>query len=115
MGRFQYYLNSKYIGDALLQKSYTIGFLTKKRIRKQGIMPQYYIKDDHEAIIPKELFRRVQEERKRRRAGVKVSCGKTRHYNNRTCFSLKVFCGRCGDIYHRVAYNYSDERGQVVK
>ena len=34
-----------------------------------------------------------------------------RHYNNRTCFSLKVFCGRCGDIYHRVAYNYSDENG----
>lgn len=107
--------NEKYIGDALLQKSYTIDFLTKKRIRNQGIMPQYYIKDNHEAIIPKDLFRRVQEERKRRRAGVKVPCGKTRHYNNRTCFSLKVFCGRCGDIYHRVAYNYSDEHGQVVK
>lgn len=107
--------NEKYIGDALLQKSYTIDFLTKKRIRNQGIMPQYYIKDDHEAIIPKDLFRRVQEERKRRRAGIKVPCGKTRHYNNRTCFSLKVFCGRCGDIYHRVAYNYSDEHGQVVK
>lgn len=107
--------NEKYIGDALLQKSYTIDFLTKKRIRNQGIMPQYYIKDDHEAIIPKDLFRRVQEERKRRRAGIKVPCGKTRHYNNCTCFSLKVFCGRCGDIYHRVAYNYSDENGQVVK
>lgn len=107
--------NEKYIGDALLQKSYTIDFLTKKRIRNQGIMPQYYIKDDHEAIIPKDLFRRVQEERKRRRTGVKVPCEKTRHYNNRTCFFLKVFCGRCGDIYHRVAYNYSDEHGQVVK
>lgn len=78
--------NEKYIGDALLQKSYTVDFLTKKRIRNQGIMPQYYIKDDHEAIIPKELFRRVQEERKRRRAGIKVPCGKTRHYNNCTCF-----------------------------
>ncbi|WP_260265272.1 recombinase family protein [Lactobacillus delbrueckii] len=54
-------------------------FLTKKRIRNQGIMPQYYIKDDHEAIIPKDLFRRVQEERKRRRTGIKVPCGKTRH------------------------------------
>ncbi|MCT2878988.1 recombinase family protein [Lactobacillus delbrueckii] len=71
--------NEKYIGDALLQKSYTIDFLTKKRIRNQGIMPQYYIKDDHEAIIPKDLFRRVQEERKRRRTGIKVPCGKTRH------------------------------------
>lgn len=96
--------NEKYIGDALLQKSYTIDFLTKKRIRNQGIMPQYYIKDDHEAIIPKDLFRRVQEERKRRRAGIKVPCGKTRHYNNRTCFSQRLFCGRCGDLYQRVFY-----------
>lgn len=45
--------NEKYIGNALLHKSYTIYFLTKKRIRNQGIMPQHYIKDDHEAIIPK--------------------------------------------------------------
>lgn len=57
----------------------------------------------------------MQEERKCRRARIKVPCGKTKHYNNRTCFSLKVFCGRCGDIYHRVAYNYSDKCGQVVK
>lgn len=39
-------------------------------------MPQYYIKDNHEAIIPKDLFRRVQEERKRRRAGVRYHVGK---------------------------------------
>lgn len=102
--------NEKYIGDALLQKSYTIDFLTKKRIRNQGIMPQYYIKDDHEAIIPKELFRRVQEERKRRRAGIKVPCGKTRHFNNTSCFSQKVFCGDCGDIYQRIFYKTNGKR-----
>ena len=102
--------NEKYIGDALLQKSYTIDFLTKKRIRNQGIMPQYYIKDDHEAIIPKELFRRVQEERKRRRAGIKVPCGKTRHFNNTSCFSQKLFCGDCGDIYQRIFYKTNGKR-----
>ncbi|MCL8204191.1 recombinase family protein [Ligilactobacillus agilis] len=102
--------NEKYIGDALLQKSYTVDFLTKKRIRNQGIMPQYYIKDDHEAIIPKELFRRVQEERKRRREGIKVPCGKTRHFNNTSCFSQKVFCGNCGDIYQRIFYTTSGEK-----
>lgn len=102
--------NEKYIGDALLQKSYTIDFLTKKRIRNQGIMPQYYIKDDHEAIIPKELFRRVQEERKRRRAGIKVPCGKTRYFNNTSCFSQKIFCGDCGDIYQRIFYKTNGKR-----
>ena len=48
--------NEKYMGDALLQKTYTTNFLTKKRIKNNGTIPQYYVEDDHEAIIPKELF-----------------------------------------------------------
>ena len=59
--------NEKYMGDALLQKTYTTDFLTKKRIRNNGTVPQYYVEDDHEAIIPKELFMQVQEELVRRR------------------------------------------------
>ncbi len=54
--------NEKYIGDALLQKTYTTDFLTKKRIKNNGIVPQYYVEGDHEAIIPKDIFLLVQEE-----------------------------------------------------
>lgn len=59
-------VNEKYMGDALLQKIYTVDFLTKKRIKNNGIIPQYYIEDNHAAIIPKELFYKVQEEKARR-------------------------------------------------
>ena len=55
--------NEKYMGDALLQKTYTVDFMTKKKVKNTGLVPQYYVEDDHEAIIPKELFYRVQEER----------------------------------------------------
>ena len=48
--------NEKYMGDALLQKTYTVDFLTKKKVKNRGIVPQYYIEDDHEPIIPKELL-----------------------------------------------------------
>lgn len=48
--------NEKYMGDALLQKTYTTNFLTKKRIKNNGTMPQYYVEDDYETIIPNELF-----------------------------------------------------------
>ena len=48
--------NEKYMGDALLQKTYTTDFLTKKRIKNNGTVPQYYVEGDHEAIIPKDLF-----------------------------------------------------------
>ena len=52
--------NEKYMGDALLQKTYMVDFMTKKKVINNGIMPQYYVEDDHEPIIPKELFYRVQ-------------------------------------------------------
>jgi DNA invertase Pin-like site-specific DNA recombinase len=44
--------NEKYIGDALLQKTYTVDFLTKKRVKNNGIVPQYYVEGSHEPIIP---------------------------------------------------------------
>jgi hypothetical protein len=58
--------NEKYMGDALLQKTVTTDFLTKKRVVNKGLVPQYYVENNHEAIIPKELFMRVQEEIARR-------------------------------------------------
>lgn len=43
--------NEKYKGDALLQKSYTTDFLTKKTKKNEGEIPQYYVKGNHEAIV----------------------------------------------------------------
>lgn len=48
--------NEKYKGDALLQKSYTVDFLTKKTKVNEGEIPQYYVEDNHEAIISPEIF-----------------------------------------------------------
>ena len=53
--------NEKYIGDALLQKTYTVDVLTKKRVKNTGFMPQYYVENNHDAIIPRELYTQVQE------------------------------------------------------
>lgn len=58
--------NEKYIGDALLQKTYTTDFLNKTKVKNTGIVPQYYIEGNHEAIIPREIYMRVQEELVRR-------------------------------------------------
>ncbi len=52
--------NEKYIGDALLQKTYTVDFLTKKRIKNDGQVPQYYVENNHPAIISCALFHQVQ-------------------------------------------------------
>jgi site-specific DNA recombinase len=59
--------NEKYKGDALLQKTYTVDFLTKKRVENNGEVPQYYVEESHPAIIDKEMWEAVQLEMERRR------------------------------------------------
>ncbi len=96
--------NEKYMGDALLQKTYTIDFLKKKRIKNNGEMPQYYVEDDHEAIIPKELFMLVQEEMAKRSSRKKAD-GSKKGFSANHCFTDLVFCGECGAAYRRVHWN----------
>lgn len=52
--------NEKYKGDALLQKTYTEDYLTKRRRKNTGELPQYYVKNSHPAIIPRKVFDEVQ-------------------------------------------------------
>lgn len=40
--------NEKYIGDALLQKTYTVNTLEKKRVANNGLAPKYYVEGSHE-------------------------------------------------------------------
>lgn len=78
--------NEKYMGDALLQKTYTVDFMTKKKVINKGIVPQYYVEDDNEPIIPKELFYRVQEELARRASMNKAAVTRKNRDIGRECF-----------------------------
>ncbi len=84
--------NEKYKGDALLQKRYTVDFLTKKQKVNEGEVPQYYVANSHPAIIEPEIFDLVQYELKRRK--------KDGRWTSSTYpFSGKIICGECGGIY----------------
>jgi len=78
--------NEKYKGDALLQKSYTVDFLTKKKKVNEGEIPQYYVENNHEAIIEPAVFEMVQRELERRQPG------HNRH-SGVHIFSGKIKCG----------------------
>ena len=97
--------NEKYIGDALLQKTYTTDFLNKTRVKNNGIVPQYYVEGNHEAIIPKDIFLRVQEELVRRRVVKTSTNGKKRSYSCNHCFAQIVICGECGEMFRRIHWN----------
>lgn len=38
--------NEKYMGDTILQKSYTADFLSKRRVVNDGDLPKYHIKNN---------------------------------------------------------------------
>ena len=59
--------NEKYKGDAILQKSYTVDFLSKKRVKNEGEKQKYYVEESHEAIIDLEIWECAQLEMKRRK------------------------------------------------
>ena len=103
--------NEKYIGDALLQKTYTVNTLEKKRVANNGIAPKYYVEGSHEAIIDKDVFLRVQAEIARR-ANL-LTDGKKRIYSSRYALSSIVFCGHCGDIFRRIKWNNRGCRSTV--
>jgi site-specific DNA recombinase len=52
--------NEKYLGNILFQKTYTANFLKGKQMRNDGKFEQYYVENNHEAIISKEVFAEVQ-------------------------------------------------------
>ncbi|NCB98450.1 MAG: recombinase family protein, partial [Bacteroidia bacterium] len=97
--------NEKYIGDALLQKTYTVDVLTKKRVKNNGIVPQYYVENSHEPIISRELYMQVQEEMLRRTNLHSGADRKKRVYSSKYALSSIVYCPKCGDIYRRIAWN----------
>lgn len=57
--------NEKYVGEVLMQKSYTEDFLTGKRKKNEGELAMYLIENDHEAIISRELFEKVQKKKQK--------------------------------------------------
>jgi len=99
--------NEKYKGDALLQKVYTTDFLTKKKKKNEGEVPQYYVEDSHEAIIAPEFFDMVQEEMKRRNS----SGGR---YSGVGIFSSKIKCGECGNWYGSKVWHSTDKYRRVI-
>lgn len=99
--------NEKYKGDALLQKQYTVNFLTKKQKKNNGEVPQYYVEGSHEAIIEPEVFDLVQAEiKERKKQGLSNS--------GNSVFSSRIVCSKCGKFYGPRTFHSTDKYKRVV-
>ncbi len=101
--------NEKYCGDLLMQKTYCEDFLTKKMVKNNGEVDQYFVEDDHEAIIPKDEWKAVQLELKRR-DDFKNEVGIIKLAERQGGFSQKVVCSCCGKTYVRRNYGTKGEK-----
>ena len=92
----------KHMGDALLQKTYTADFLTKRQVKNNGEIAQVYVKDSHKGIIDKETWNAVQEEFERREKFMQKH-GTDRYSYGSECYPFceKIFCGECGSLFTR--------------
>ena len=105
------------MGDVLLQKTYTVDFLTKKKKKNNGELTQYYITDNHPAIIPREDFLNAQLELARRNSKKKASQKKTKSVLGKYCskyaLSERLVCGECGSMYRRTTWSKKGKKKVV--
>lgn len=92
--------NEKYKGDVLLQKSYTVDYLTKTTVKNKGEVTQYYIENNHEGIVSRKVFDMVQKELQRRSS--LYSSKIPGRYSSKYALTGKVVCSECGAKYRRV-------------
>ncbi|HAP5219313.1 TPA: recombinase family protein [Enterococcus faecalis] len=89
--------NITYTGNLLFQKEYTPDPIVGKTKLNKGELPQYFVENHHEAIIPMEEWQAVQDERARRR---KLGAHANRAIKS-SCFTSKIKCGNCGKSFRR--------------
>ena len=94
------------MGDALLKKTYTADFLTKRQVRNNGEIAQVYVKDSHKVTIDKQTWNAVQEEFDRREKFME-SHGTDRYSYGADCmpFCEKVVCGECKSLFTRHSWS----------
>lgn len=81
--------NEKYKGDALLQKAFTVDYLSKKKKKNEGELRQYYIENNHEPIISKEIHQYVNSK-------LDKFDGSSRSTQS---LSGKIYCKECGEKF----------------
>jgi site-specific DNA recombinase len=79
----------------------------------EGEVPQFYVENSHEAIIPREIFMQVQEELIRRRIVHTSPNGKNRTFSSTHSLSNIIICGGCGEFFRRIHWNNRGKKSIV--
>ena len=101
---YQILQNEKYVGDAILQKTYTVNCITHDRKKNHGQKPMYLIQDCHDAIIDRKTYDTVRLELEKRRRDAKKGTKEKGRYVTKYCLSRLLICPYCGGFYKRTTW-----------
>jgi len=99
--------NEKYKGDALLQKTFTDNYLEHSSIKNTGQIPQYYVENNHPAIIEKDMWEQVQFEQERRN---EIGA----QYSSSDIFASKLICEDCGCFYGQKKWHSNSKYSRFI-
>ena len=102
--------NETYVGDKRLQKQPPKDYLTKKPDPNREYKT-YYLKDDHEPLIDRETWDKVQEILNKREEEAKIGIYRTNGEHHE--LYGKIFCGECGAPF--VRRTFRDKKGNHYK
>ncbi|MTI71099.1 MAG: recombinase family protein [Firmicutes bacterium] len=105
--------NEKYKGDVKLQKTYVPDHLSKRKKINNGAVDSFYIEDNHDPIISKEDWAKVQEVMKKR-AKTKGNVKGLKKYANRYKLSGMLYCSKCGAYLKRRTWNSKHDYRKIV-
>ena len=100
--------NEKYVGDALLQKTYTVDCISHKKAKNNGERAKYLVTDAHEAIIDRDTYNLVQQEIAKRSSKRKKSdkaITEQGKYSSKYALTEIMICAECGAAYRRQVWN----------
>ena len=90
-----------------MQKTYTADYLEHKLVPNKGELPQYYVENNHPAIIEREIWEMVQTEMMRRSLiGAAHSGG--------SVFVSELICGDCGKPYGKKKWHSTDKYAREI-
>jgi len=99
--------NEKYKGDALLQKTYTENYLDHTTVKNTGQIPQYYVENNHQAIIERDTWEQVQIELERRN---EIGA----QYSSSDKFASKLICEDCGGFYGKKKWHSNSKYSRFI-
>lgn len=109
--------NEKYIGDAIMQKTYVVDCISKEVRKNNGELPMIVVENHHEPIIARTVFQWVQTEMKRRTSKRKVmqktAKSERGRYNSKYSLTERLVCGECGSAYKRCTWTAHGRRRVV--